>query len=88
MKSTELRLAGLLLEMAADHFGDHCCNDWNWPGWVTMEERKRILHDMEMHNSGDAEEAKETVEMCAEDGPPDWWIMAYLGTRLQEESHG
>ena len=36
-----LKLAGDLLELAADEFSNHGCNDWEWPdSWSAIERRE------------------------------------------------
>ena len=82
------RLAGELLELAADEFGNHGCNDWRWPDYMTLEERLELSLAMEKHNVNGREltaNEKEDAETRAigEYGAPDWWIMTFLGSKLR-----
>ena len=86
-----LALAGELLESAASEFSSHGCNDWSWPkGWTTAQ-RIDLATAMVVQNTGrDVDEftdgdRAEVTDLCRGDyGPPDWWVMSFLGTALKE----
>lgn len=83
-----LQMAGELLDSAADEFSNHGCNDWHWPDYMSPGDRLAVARMMEAFNRRKAEsaltdnEATEAVHM-ANTGPPDWWIMRFLASRLQ-----
>jgi hypothetical protein len=73
-----LGLAGDLLELAADKFSNHGCNDYEFPKDWTVAERRRMLRAMHDWNGDPGEyDPDEAVTM-------DWFVMAFLADRLKE----
>lgn len=88
-----LRLAGHLLSMAAEEFGNHGCNDWDWPDWFPADEREAFVRAMEKANNpatDRADEIQESVDMYAgnDGGPPDFWVMGFLADELTRAGGG
>jgi hypothetical protein len=84
-------LAGELLEAASSQFSRHGCNDWKWPEDWTGAERFAFADAMVRDNVGKptgrltAEQREQVAGYTdGEYGPPDWWVMAFLGKRLAE----
>jgi hypothetical protein len=91
MNGKWLVLAGELLETASGQFSNHGCNDWTWPADWTKAERVEFATAMVCDNVKRArdeltKEDREEIKHFAtsEYGPPDWWVMAFLASRLQE----
>jgi trimethylamine:corrinoid methyltransferase-like protein len=91
MKPAWLKLAGELLDLASTAFTRHGCNDWKWPEDWSHAARVRFARAMVADNTKRTPrqftaEDKEKVESMAEGeyGPPDWWVMAFLASQLQE----
>ena len=83
-----LKLAGEMLELASDQFSNHGCNDWRWPDDWTQKEREGLAKAMTVQNFGrpmTQEEEQDAVDIAkCEFGPPDWWVMDFLGQKLGE----
>ena len=88
-----LKVAGELLTEAAEKFSNHGCNDWRWPESWNAEDRWAFAHAMVCDNEHIApgvpltERQKQEVDELAVDrefGPPDWWVMAFLGRQLEK----
>ena len=82
-----LRLAGELLDRAADEFSNHGCNDWDWPVDFTAEDRLKMAAAMVADNVGksvDKLTPDETAEAAdlAERGPTDSRVMRFLSKAL------
>lgn len=82
-------VAGLLLDLAADTFSNHGCNDWKWPKLWTRDDRLKLVIAMVCENvrrtsdqltPDDREEIESMVS--GEFGPPDWWVMRFLARQL------
>ena len=88
MKSHELRLVSMLLEMASQEFSNHGCNDFKWPDWFPESERVILVRDMAVENRSHAAEVEDMVEdySKSEYAPPDWWLMTYLSKLAKVES--
>jgi hypothetical protein len=81
MTQKELQLAGKLLDMAADQFGGHNCNDLPdeiWEGW-TDEERSQL--NKEYHEMNGDPEEYEPGHIHMED----FTLMALLSHKLQNK---
>ena len=90
-KTEWLTLAGELLGSAASQFSSHGCNDWAWPKNWTKAQRLELAIAMVAQNTGRnvgefTESDREQIDaMCAGDyGPPDWWVMSFLGDVLKQ----
>lgn len=86
-----LALAGQLLSAAAEDFSNHGCNDWKWPADWTSDKRRELATAMVEANIGrprhafTASDVTEVESLCNGDyGPPDWWVMKFLGKQLQD----
>ncbi len=87
------RLAGELLETASGQFSNNGCNDWKWPEDWTQAERLAFTEAMVRDNvrkkpTGKLTPAElEEIASLAEGeyGPPDWWVMTFLGRQLNPE---
>ena len=66
------RLAGELLDLAADEFSNHGCNDLDRPSYFTKEEWHRLSSEYELWNSNGKDETS--------DNPPDFVVMSWLST--------
>jgi hypothetical protein len=84
-------LAGELLKAASSQFSSHGCNDWEWPDDWTHAERLALSEAMVRDNvrkptgeltAGERQDAEEMAK--GEYGPPDWWVMLFLGKRLAQ----
>ena len=78
----EMRLIGRLLDMAANEFGNHGCNDFEWTADFPASEREALVRRMEHADNPDParrEEVEESVEMyTGESAPPERWLMRYF----------
>lgn len=93
MNPLYLRLAGQLLSKAADEFGNHGCNDWEWPDWFPVRERETFVRAMERANNPASDRADEVADSVGryatrEYGPPDWWVMSFLADELVKAGGG
>jgi hypothetical protein len=89
MNEKWLNLAGELLGLASSSFSNRVCNDWKWPEHWSPADRLSFAEAMVRDNVrkpvGDltAEESNEVKSMAGGVyGPPDWWVMIFLGNRL------
>jgi hypothetical protein len=81
MTEKELRAAGELLDLAADEFANHGCNDLDssfWKGWT--EEEKREFYKSYHEWNGDPEEFREDAPL---NYLGDSAIMAFLSAKLK-----
>ena len=79
LNEKEKKLAAYFLDLAADEFANHGCNDTEddaWDGWAT-EERKKFIADFYLNNNEkkEAEEGHTNLE--------DWCIMRTLANKLR-----
>jgi hypothetical protein len=77
----EMRLIGRLLDMAADEFSNHGCNDMLWPADFPAEERAELVRRMERDNDPNVspEEVEESVTMrSGRYSPGDHCLMRYF----------
>ena len=85
-KSMILRLASEMLKLAAEHYCNHGCNEWDWPAWMTVQQRADLIRDEHARN-GDPECIEDDLEEMfggGECGPPDFLVMDWLGDMLAE----
>jgi hypothetical protein len=84
-----LAVAGALFIRASQEFSNHGSNDWEWPADWTPEERFAFATAMVSDNvqrppseftALDREDADHLAR--GKYGPPDWWVMLFLGKRL------
>lgn len=88
MNAKWVRLAGDLLELAADTYSNKNCNDWSWPADWAVEEQREMATAMVADNEHTTPtaltpEQLEEVANLVESGPPDWWVMRFLSRQLQ-----
>ena len=83
MRKEYKRLAAKLLGMAADDFGNRCCNDFDLTGYVDPPVALELAREMHAWN-GDPECAP-TNERDAM-WTADFFVMGYLAHLLEEES--
>jgi hypothetical protein len=69
-----LRLAGELLSLAADKFGNHVCNDYDRPSYFSEEEWMRLATEYEQWNS----RGQDPVTP-----PADFVLMAWLSKLIE-----
>lgn len=85
MTKQEKQLASALLEMAADTFSNHGCNDFELPN---TQESVDLLNAMERWNVGEGEEPEQVHVLNPADKTiytQDWYLMKYLSSKLNEE---
>lgn len=82
MTRNELSLAGKLLRMAADKFGNHGCNDFELEN---TDENWQLIVAMRIWN-GDPENTGKRPALHKKIRTDDWYVMAYLAHRLSEET--
>jgi hypothetical protein len=79
LTAKELRLAAKLLDMAADQFSNHGCNDLPddaFDGWDEFE-KTELAKKFDKYNGGhDAEESG--IEIMGDDG-----LMAFFAAKIQ-----
>ena len=75
------QLAGELLIEVSKEFANHGCNDFTWPDTWTPEERHHLVLAM-MIDNGHVDDDIYTGQF----GPPDWWVMCFLGKQLQAQA--
>ena len=87
MTPNELRLAAHLLRMGAAEFGNHGCNDMDWPDWFPRRERGPLVRRMHEANGNDPADLADSLHMYAERtwSPPDYWLMRHLADELEAE---
>lgn len=80
MTLKEIQLAGRLLELAADIFANHNCNDMDPDVWgnFTEEDRKRLVREYYEDNN-ELEEAAE-----GHDELEDFCVMRHLAKKLKD----
>lgn len=87
-----MAVAGALLQTAGERFSNHGGNDWRWPAGWDEDQRRALAEAMVCDNLGktldqltdnDLEEVERHV--AVDFGPPDWWVMKFLGRKLIEE---
>lgn len=85
-----LKVAGELLERASNEFVNHGCNDWKWPeGWTEADKLEFATCIVE-DNVGRPRDKFNPLDIEDRDtlargglGPSDWWVMLFLGRKLQ-----
>lgn len=80
MKAHWLKLAGELLEEAADTYSNHTCNDWDWPEGWTDDQKREIVKAMHEDNGDPEEYNPKQLDV------PDWWVMGFLADQLKKEA--
>lgn len=81
MNPHHLRLAADMLDMAADKFGNHVCNDFKWPEYLTLEDRLSML---DAFRAGDPDTLAADLERAY--SPGDWVVMLALAKMLRLEA--
>jgi hypothetical protein len=82
MTHLEKRLAANLLNLAADEFSNHGCNDFDLFKFMTPEEALDLQRAMHAWN-GDPEEAPATPQEAR--WGQDSFLMRYFAAKLQKE---
>ena len=78
-----MQIAADLLDDAADGFGNHGCNDWNFPNGWTGEEKMEFVEQMYRENGKLS--YKEWVNSDKPLNVPDWWVMRFLADWLRKD---
>lgn len=78
LNKAELKLASKLLELAAETFSNHSCNDFALT-FLTLEERRDIISGFEESNG-----TPEYYDENDVDSSSDAALMSYLSDRLRE----
>lgn len=68
-------LASEMLDAAADHYGNHGCNDWDYPARWTDAEREEFGRAVGRWNSNEAD-----YDLAI--SPPDHCVMSFLSVYL------
>jgi hypothetical protein len=77
MTEKERAVAAQLLEMASEEFGNHGCNDWDFPKGWTKEEK--IAFCKEYHEwNGDPEDFDPNFLHL-----PDYAVMSFMADKLK-----
>lgn len=79
MNEKQKALAARLLQLAADEFSNHGCNDLSdstFKDW-TQEEKQEFINDADAWNGGDVELTPDTINQM-----PDWMAMEVLAYQL------
>ena len=78
MTPIEKKLASLLLNLAADEFSNHGCNDFSLikEGGLTAEEAKTVQEDLVKDGASD--------ELYDSEYSFDWMLMRWLAKKVQE----
>lgn len=86
LTKTEQALAATLLDLAADQFGNHGCNDFRLDKAIPdPDERRQFVRAMHEWN-GDLEEAEEEGWLDGDnEWEMDWYLMNFLAARLRGE---
>lgn len=81
MNDSELELASVMLNMAADTFGNHGCNDFNLPTSWSQDKCDEFNLALETWNGTpeNYEPGKRTTMDCS--------VMSYLAYKLQKKIH-
>lgn len=81
LSPSEIRLAGELLQLAAEEFSRHGCNDFKRPEWYPQSEWDAL--EVKWHTAnGDPHEARIGRQMS-----DDWILMHWLGVWLTNAPH-
>lgn len=75
-----LSVAADMLEMAADKFSNHGCNDWNWPADWTEDEKDICRQSMSIANNDQSYDPEDWEYVG------DWQMMSFLSKVLREEA--
>lgn len=78
MNAKWMKLAGDLLDKAADEFTNHGCNDWWFPADWTIEDRRELVKAMYEQNGNPEEYDPDQLNVA------DWWVMQFLASKLKE----
>ena len=88
MNAKWLALAADMLDLAADEFGNHGCNDYNYPKDWTEGERREFALAMQADNVSKpvGELTPEEIEEAEYDvdGTQDWAVMRFLASELRK----
>jgi hypothetical protein len=79
MNAAELELAAAMLAQMAEHYGNHGCNDWQWPPEWRLKQRERFL---DLMGAADGEWDYPVDNF----GPPDWMVLETLARLLRAEA--
>ena len=82
MTPIEKKLAAALLDMAADHYGNHGCNDFDLHKYMSPEEAFELQRDMHAWN-GDPEDGPETLAHARMTA--DFFLMGYLANKMESQ---
>jgi hypothetical protein len=82
LKPYEIKLAATLLDMAADEFGNHGCNDFDLFKHLPPDEAAEFAVAA---NEGDDVYASAYARQNPRYAVPDWQAMRYLAKRLRED---
>ncbi len=89
LKPHELKLAAKLLELAADQFSNHGCNDFDLvqEAGLTLEQAYEV-NKAYVNWNGDADQVDENYLRSTEAWAGDSGMMRWLSTRMQQELEG
>lgn len=80
MNAKEKRLAAQFLAEAADQYGNHSCNDWDFPHDWTAEERTEFCRACHAWNATPQDFDPKHLHL------PDFAVMSYLASALYCEA--
>jgi hypothetical protein len=82
MTPQERAIVAELLNMAADHFANHGCNDFDLHGKMSVEEAERMWAEYQQWNSGgrDAPPKGEDALYCC-----DWMLMGWFAHKIMQQ---
>lgn len=78
-RSNHLRLAADLLDVAAERFSHHGCNDLKWPDYITAEDRLAML---DAFKAGNPDHTAEEIDGAY--SPGDWLVMLALARMMRQ----
>lgn len=81
MTPAQLTLAADLLDLAADEFANHGCEDWDWPADWDLRARKALLDHMDLRED-------DRWYLVGSSGPPVSCAMRAVAEMLREEAGG
>lgn len=82
MTQAQLLCMADLLDAAADKFGNHGCNDWDWPAGVPEADRMAIVRAFHDWNGDPQEFDPEWLSL------PDFAAMRYFAGLCRIEAEG
>lgn len=71
-----ITLAAVMLDAASDHYGNHGCNDWDYPSRWTDAEREEFGRAVKRWNGNEGDYDPELP-------PPDYIVMGFLAGCLR-----